>query len=147
MARIGERRVTDDIGAPRKIRRCIWPLRSGASVEEGSWQRMRLSHKFPFWEMRGAHRRHIGFRKHIINTKLTNCSHDKKDTIRKDIGSIILRELIVDGGMSPGSPQSLFLKDQHFLTYEIFIIPSMLMSWACRQWYTFAALMTCPAVR
>jgi hypothetical protein len=44
------------------------------------------------------------------------------------MGSIILRELIVDGGMSPGSPQSLFLKDQHFLTYEIFIIPSMLMS-------------------
>jgi hypothetical protein len=44
------------------------------------------------------------------------------------MGSIILRELIVDGGMSPGSPQSLFLKDQRFLTYEIFIIPSMLMS-------------------
>jgi hypothetical protein len=39
-----------------------------------------------------------------MNTKLTNCDHDKKDTIGKDMGSIILRELIVDGGMSPGSP-------------------------------------------
>lgn len=83
---------------------------------------MRPSHKIPFWEKRGAHRRHIVFGKHIINIKLTNCGCDKKNAIGKDMGKIMLRELRVDGGMSPGSPQSLFLKDQHFLTYEIFII-------------------------